>query len=240
MAQFRVSFQYSEFVYGTNIAIAECRDDVEAYYSEYEWCSVKEATEYDMIEAERKGMPVVTIEHETEPAEAAEEKETETMMYAEMVEKALDMLNNNDDLFVEMVNELDSWDGFADGFRAYPMWELDDLFCDCKVSDFLQKLAPGFDFRDEYMVDTIYGLDSTNDIAALYRDNVDVGELLDNVIDNYNHLYFSDSVFEALVNDIANYSEDQEPAENPVAGVLKKVAESMTGTAADDPESVTA
>lgn len=163
------------------------------------------------------------------------------MMYSELIQKAIAELDNNDDLFVEMVNELDSWNGFADGFRAYPMYELDDLFCDCKVSDFLNKLAPGFNLRDEYMVDTIYGLDSTDDCAALYRDNVDSGELLDNIIDNYNNLYFSDSDFEKLIKSIIDFAEEEnggELEEHALASVIRKTAESLTGKA--DPESVTA
>lgn len=126
------------------------------------------------------------------------------MKYREMIKKAIEMLNEDDDLFVEMVNELDSWNGFADGFRAYPMYELDELFGDCKVSEFLDKLASGFNHNDDYMIDTIWGLDSTNDVAALYRNNVDAGELLDNIIENANHLYFSDSDFEELINDIVD------------------------------------
>lgn len=126
------------------------------------------------------------------------------MKYREMIKKAIEMLNEDDDLFVEMVNELDSWNGFADGFRAYPMYELDELFGDCKVSEFLDKLASGFNHNDDYMIDTIWGLDSTNNVAALYRNNVDAGELLDNIIENANHLYFSDSDFEELINDIVD------------------------------------
>lgn len=148
------------------------------------------------------------------------------MTYSEMIKKALKMLNTDGELFVDMVNELDSWDGFADGFRAYPMWELDDLFCDCKVSEFLGKLADGFNLRDEYMVDTIYGLDSTNDIEGLYRDNIDAGELLDNIIEYSNHLYFNNSEFEDLVSDIVNYSDeqgDQETAPDYIAEVIKAV-----------------
>ena len=105
------------------------------------------------------------------------------MNYSELINAALRELKDNDDLFVDMVNELDSWDGYADGFRGYPMYELNDLFCDCKVSDFLDKLAPGFNHTDEYMIDTIYGLDSTNDIAGVYRNNVDAENLLDEIID---------------------------------------------------------
>lgn len=71
MKAYRVSFQYSESTYCTNIARAEAVEDVEKYYSKYEWVSIKEAYEWDVEEAERKGMPIITIEHEEEA-----EKET--------------------------------------------------------------------------------------------------------------------------------------------------------------------
>lgn len=134
------------------------------------------------------------------------------MKYDEMMTKALEMLQENDDLFVDCVNELDSWNGYADGFRGYPMYELNDLFYGVSVGDFLDKLASGFNHNDEYFIDSIYGLDSCNDLAEHYRDNVDEGELLDNIIDNYSNidLQWIDSEFDDLINDIVNYSEDED------------------------------
>lgn len=58
---FRVSFQYSENTYCTNIVKALCERDVVAAYKKYQWYSIQPATEYDLIEAEKKGMPVVMI-----------------------------------------------------------------------------------------------------------------------------------------------------------------------------------
>ena len=129
--------------------------------------------------------------------------------YDEMIKRAIEELKENDDLFTACVNELDSWNGYADGFRAYPMYELDELFGGCKVSEFLDKLAAGFNRNDDYMVDTIYGLDSTNDVADLYRSNVDEGELLDNIIDNYSNidLNWIDSDFDELINEIQEAKE---------------------------------
>lgn len=150
--------------------------------------------------------------------------------YDALVNEALEMLKNDDELFVDMVNELDSWNGFADGFRAYPMDEIDELFCDTKVSDFLDKLAPGFNHCDDYFVDSIYGIDSTDDITGLYRDNVDDGELLDNIIDNYNHLYFSDDDFQELIDAIVNYDEDGEnDVIDTVAAAVRDIAETYDG-----------
>ena len=134
------------------------------------------------------------------------------MLYKELIEKAMDELENNDELFVDMVNELDGWNGFADGYRAFPMYELDDLFGDCKVSEFLDKLASGFNHNDEYLVDTIWGIDSTNNIAELYRDHTSAGEVLDEIINNYNHIYFNDSDFEELIDNIVNFEEEDESA----------------------------
>ena len=110
--------------------------------------------------------------------------------YGDLREKAIDMLKDSDDLFVVMVNELDSYNGFADGFRAYPMYEIDDLFYGVKIGDFLDKLASNFNHTDEYFYDTIYGLESTDSIVDLYRDNVDIDDLLDTLIEDYPHISF--------------------------------------------------
>lgn len=77
MKAYRVSFQYSESTYCTNIARAEAVEDVEKYYSKYEWVSIKEAYEWDVEEAERKGMPVITIEHEEEAEKETANGETD-------------------------------------------------------------------------------------------------------------------------------------------------------------------
>ena len=133
------------------------------------------------------------------------------MLYSEMIENAIEMLNFDDELFIDMVNELDSWNGFADGFRCYPMYELDELFYNCKVSDFLTKIDKDeFNLNDEYFIDTIYGLQSTDSMIDVYRDNIDTGELLDNIIEYSNHIYFNDSDFKELIDSIINYSDDEE------------------------------
>lgn len=129
--------------------------------------------------------------------------------YDELVKNAIEMLEQNDDLFCEVIDELDSYNGFADGFRCYPMYELNDLFCDCKVSDFLDKLADDFCHTDEYFCDTIYGISSTNDKASYYRDNTTSEEVFDNLIDNFNHVYFDETNgFEELIDEIVSYNDE--------------------------------
>lgn len=129
-------------------------------------------------------------------------------MYKELIEKAIEELENNDVLFCEMVDELHSWNGYADGFRCYEMYELDDLCCDMKISDFLSALGD-FNYRDNYFYLSIYGIESTDSKAQLYRDNVDTGCLLDDIMENKNHLYFPDSDFENLLDEIEKAKEEE-------------------------------
>ena len=130
-------------------------------------------------------------------------------MYKELIEKAIEELENNDDLFCEMVDELDSWNGYADGFRCYEMYELDELHYGMKLSEFLSKITKDFDLQDNYFYYSIYGLESTDNKAQLYRDNVDTGCLLDDIMENKSHLYFSDSDFESLLDEIEEAREEE-------------------------------
>ncbi len=110
--------------------------------------------------------------------------------YEDLKAKAIEMLKDNDELFVDMVNELDSYNGFADGFRAYPMYEIGDLYCGVKIGDFLDMLTSDFKHTDEYFYRGIYGIESTDSIADLYHDNVDADELLEQLIEYYPHISF--------------------------------------------------
>lgn len=69
---YKVSFQYSESVYCSNIAHAETVEDVEAHYSKYPWVSVSEAADCEVRAAQRKGMPIVECDH-IEPEEPEED-----------------------------------------------------------------------------------------------------------------------------------------------------------------------
>lgn len=112
-----------------------------------------------------------------------------------------------DELMMNLIDELDNLDGYADGFRCYDMCELDDFFCDCKVSEFLQKLAPDFDLRDGFFYYTIYGISSTSDKAELYKDNTDAGEIFNEVLKNIGYIYIADSEFASLMCEIVSYTD---------------------------------
>lgn len=126
------------------------------------------------------------------------------MTRTEQIAQALDMLSD-DELFIECVNELDSWNGFADGFRCYDMCEIDDLYGDMRLSDFLDLLTGNFSHTDSYFYHTIYGLESTDYIIDVYRDHTDEHEVLDALLDNWPHMdiYGADD-FCDLMDDIYN------------------------------------
>lgn len=68
---FSVTFEKNG-IYSANIAHAVKKPDVEAHYSKYNNCVIKEAKGYEVEEAKRKHMPIVEIEpvkEETEPQE---------------------------------------------------------------------------------------------------------------------------------------------------------------------------
>ena len=162
------------------------------------------------------------------------------MKYEEMKEKALQELKGNDDLFVACVDELDGWNGFADGFRAYDMCELDDLHYGLSLHEFLERLTDDFHINDEYFYYSIYGLESTDDKVGLYRDNVFESDLLENLIDRENDLDLKwiDEDFAELIEKIANYTEEEEEEEqNVIAEILEATAAAIIP---EKPEVVTA
>lgn len=134
----------------------------------------------------------------------------EKKSYDDLVKEAIEMIEDDDELYCELVEELDNWNGYADGFRCYEMCELDDYFCDCKVSEFLEKITDDFRLQDDYFYFSIYGLESCDDKAELYRDNTTAEEVFDNVLDNSSHLYFYNTDFAELLEMIENYEEDDE------------------------------
>lgn len=127
----------------------------------------------------------------------------------EMITKAMEILEDGE-IFANCCEELDSWNGFLDGERLESMDNLDDFYYGATVSKFLQDLTKDFSYYDDYFYFTIYGLESyTGDRDAFYKEIacIDGGELLDNLIANYNHLDLSwidselDEVISALFNE---------------------------------------
>lgn len=101
-------------------------------------------------------------------------------------------LKSFDELFTQCVDELDSWNGYADGFRAYEMWELDELYAGAKASKLIEDLTSDFNINDNYFYWSIYGLESTDSKVDLYRDNVWEKELLEQLSNRWTDLDLED------------------------------------------------
>lgn len=103
-----------------------------------------------------------------------------------------------DDIFVEAVKELCSWNDFVEE-ECFPMDDLDELYGHMNLGDFLNHITSDFDHNDNYFYETIYGLESCDDEADHYRDCVTNEEVLNELIDYYNHVSLSDTTFDGLV-----------------------------------------
>ena len=121
----------------------------------------------------------------------------------------VDILKRDDDLFVEACTELDSWNGFLGDDRCYSMNDIDDLLCGKKPSEIIDMITKDFDSSCEWFYFSIYGLESCDDIVSHYRDAYYESDVLESLIDNYNHISeMTDSDFEIALEILANGDED--------------------------------
>ena len=118
----------------------------------------------------------------------------------------LDFLEENEDIFNQAIEELDSWNGYLDCNRVYPMEDLDTLFGGISLTDFLEKIGNHFDIRDDYFVYGTCGIESQNYID--YLDFLDE-YFVDNLIKYRNHLYL-DNELEELLDAYENGEDDDE------------------------------
>ena len=134
-------------------------------------------------------------------------------------------LTANDNAFVEAVNELIRYNGFIDT-EAFPMDMIDEICGSMKPSELINKMTSDFDSNDNYFYFSIYGLESCNDIADLYRDETTVNEVVDELVDGCGYsISFNDCILSELM-DVINdddfgiedgweYNEEDEDAEEP-------------------------
>ena len=121
----------------------------------------------------------------------------------------VDILKRDNDLFVEACTELDSWNGFLGDDRCYSMNDIDDLLCGKKPSEIIDMMTKDFDSSCEWFYFSIYGLESCDDIVSHYRDVYYESDVLESLIDNYNHISeMTDSDFEIALEILANGDED--------------------------------
>lgn len=107
---YKVTFEHSENVYCTNIAIADNVEAVKDHYFKYSWSNVRECAEWEVEEGKAKGMPIITIEAEKEPEKVA------AVVEKTMFEKIADYINT--------LNCRSAWQR---GVRVYALELLEEL-----------------------------------------------------------------------------------------------------------------
>lgn len=117
--------------------------------------------------------------------------------------KALDILANNDEAFCEAVEDLIFYNNFIEE-KCFPMEEIDEICYGMKPSEIINQMTSDFDANDDYFYFSIWGLESTNDKAGLYRDKVDEDDVLDALEENYNQITLYNSELDELVKTLYN------------------------------------
>lgn len=129
----------------------------------------------------------------------------------ELRKELAEYLQENEDAFFELLEELDNWDGYLNGDRWYPMYELDELLYGKTPLEVLNCVSSDFNVNDEYFKDGIYGLESSDYVD--YSD-YEVDDAIDELINEYPHITMNDgtveTAIEALINDYEFYEVDDE------------------------------
>lgn len=109
------------------------------------------------------------------------------------------MMNEaSDDDLIQIVNEVNSYNGHLEEYCCYEVEMLNEFFCDTKPTDLLQKLASDFDINTDYIKFTIYGIESTTleDMVSEIKNYAeDIAEEIENVLDD---IYLPSELEEAL------------------------------------------
>lgn len=202
MTKYRVTFQYSETIYCTNIAIAENIQDVENHYKARAWYHIEEATEGDIREAERKGMPIITIEHIEEEKEEDNNMEERTRTIEEIKEEIKAYFEENEEEYNEVIEDLDSYNGYLGDDRYYNMEDFDEYLTGLTPSEVLARTFYGgdddtkdangtrgeFNPNREYFYYNGYGNLCSTDYKdyTCHLDNYFIDELIENAGQLYN------------------------------------------------------
>ena len=128
--------------------------------------------------------------------------------------RMIDYWKTHNDSFSRVCENLNSWDGFLDDDRLYPMDELDELLGNRKPSEVLQMVdTDNFDYDDDYFYydgcgrRCLCSIDKKN-----YYDYVDYSEVFEKLIDDYGKIFnyrYGNAYYE-LFNDINNINSQDE------------------------------
>lgn len=105
----------------------------------------------------------------------------------EIIKNWVENVADNDDL-VSIVSSVNCWNGALEEYNFYWMDDLDDLFGELRLTEFLDKLAPNFNTGHDGFRDTIYGIESCDisDVAEDIKSNAEeVAEAIAEAMEEY-------------------------------------------------------
>lgn len=162
MKLYNVTFKWYETdTFCSNLVKAETEEDISAYYRTKYGNDpiITEASTYALEDAQRRGKPVVTVPafygvnqaaEITEPEnnennEEKKEMENTAKTRSEVIEEIKTYFEENEDSFIDCIEELDSWNGYLGDDRYYSMDELSGLYADADPMTLLQRAFYGYD-----------------------------------------------------------------------------------------------
>ena len=115
----------------------------------------------------------------------------------EVIKNWIENVASDDDL-IQIVNEVNSYNGNLEEYCCYEVEMLNEFFCGTKPTDLLQKLASDFDINTDYIKFSMYGVESTTledmvDEIKNYAE--DIAEAIEDVLDD---IYLPSELKEAL------------------------------------------
>lgn len=78
----------------------------------------------------------------------------------EIKAELFDYLDNDRYVFINLLEDLDNWNGYLQDERSYPMYMLEEYHQGVTLSEFLKNLTYKFSIDDDFFRYTIYGLES--------------------------------------------------------------------------------
>lgn len=139
MKKFKITFtkDTKSGIYSANLVNATSAEQATAYYTAQGY-TVAGCTE--TTSDPKPGQPVTTIPEDWE----APKKET-TRTPEEITADIIEFFKNNDDIFTECIEELDSYNGYLGDDRYYSMYELDEFYNSVEPSEILRRAYYGHD-----------------------------------------------------------------------------------------------
>lgn len=139
MKKFEITFTTNpeSGIYSANLVHAESAEQATAYYTAqgYTVAGCRETTSDP-----KPGQPVTVI---PEDWEAPAEEKTRTA--EEIIADIIDFFDNNEDVFNDCMEELDSYNGYLGDDRYYSMDEIDEIYRDTDPSELLARAFYGYD-----------------------------------------------------------------------------------------------